>query len=142
MDSFITIATFTYPHEAVIIKGRLEAEGINCFLQDELTVQVNNFYSNAVGGIKLKVKRDEVEKAKEILKETDYSASEEMKEAAGREEITEPNGVCCPHCNSANCREDYKPNWAFVLSWLLLGVPLLFSSRKYVCFDCHKTFRP
>src|ERR1043166_3774479 len=116
MDSFVTIATFTYPHEAAIIKGRLEAEGIICFLQDELTVQVNNFYSNAVGGIKLKVNKEDVEKAKEILAETDHTASEELQNASVSGEIPEANGVRCPYCNSDNCREDYKPNWAFVVS--------------------------
>ena len=44
----ITIYTFNYPHEAYIIKGRLESEGIICFLKDEMTIQIDNFYSNAL----------------------------------------------------------------------------------------------
>lgn len=68
MNNFITVAIFQYPHEAYVIKGRLESEGIEVFLQDELTVQTYNFISNAVGGIKLQVKESDIEKATSILK--------------------------------------------------------------------------
>lgn len=57
----ITVATYTYPHEMAISKSKLEAYGIECFVRDELTVQVNNFYSNAIGGVKLEVKENEAD---------------------------------------------------------------------------------
>jgi hypothetical protein len=69
-DTYITVLTFTYPHELAVIRGRLESEGIECFVKDELTVQVNPFYSNAIGGVKLQVKESDLEKAMEILRET------------------------------------------------------------------------
>ena len=47
-DTFITVRTFTYSHEAAIIHALLESEGIGCYLKDELTAQVNPFYSNAI----------------------------------------------------------------------------------------------
>ena len=71
-DKLITVLTFTYPHELVIIRGRLESEGIECFVQDELTVQVSPFYSNAIGGIKLQVRESDYQKAVEILKAEGY----------------------------------------------------------------------
>jgi len=40
MDEFITIKTFTYTHELAIIRARLESEGIECLVKDELTTQV------------------------------------------------------------------------------------------------------
>src|SRR5688500_18358504 len=72
MEHYITILTFTYPQDAYIIKGRLEAEGIDCFLKDKLTVQVDNFYTNALGGVKLQVKDSDSERASDILKEAGY----------------------------------------------------------------------
>ena len=42
-EKFITVLTVTYGHEIAVIRGRLESEGITCFVQDELTVQVNPF---------------------------------------------------------------------------------------------------
>ena len=69
MEHYVTILTFTYPHDAIIIKGRLEADGIPCFLKDELTVQVDNFYTNALGGVKLQVKESDRERATEKRQE-------------------------------------------------------------------------
>ncbi|UTW65783.1 DUF2007 domain-containing protein [bacterium SCSIO 12643] len=66
---WITVHAFTYPHEAHIAKVKLESEGIEVRLLDELTTQVHNFYSNAIGGVKLQVKVGNEDTAKEILKE-------------------------------------------------------------------------
>ena len=75
-NKFITVLTVTYPHELAIIRGRLESEGIECFAQDELTIQVNPFYSNAIGGIKLQVRESDFQKAVEILEEEGYIMKE------------------------------------------------------------------
>jgi hypothetical protein len=76
MDDFVTVLTVSYPQQLWIIKSRLEAEGIVCFVKDELTVQTNNLWSNAVGGVKLQVQRDDFNKAIELLKELDYIKEE------------------------------------------------------------------
>ncbi len=67
MNKYITIAVFQYPHEAHMVKSKLESEGIMVFLKDELTVQSHNFLSNAVGGVKLQVSSADVEEANLIL---------------------------------------------------------------------------
>ena len=72
MDSFITIKTFTYPIDLAVIRGRLEAEGIDCFAKDELVAQANPFLSNAIGGIKLQVRQRDLPRAIEILEEGGY----------------------------------------------------------------------
>lgn len=77
MEQFVTIYTFNYPHEAYVIKGRLESEGIVVLLKDEKTVQAYNFLSNAVGGVKLQVREGDVEEAIEILKEAGYELENE-----------------------------------------------------------------
>jgi len=56
-----------------VCRGRLEVEGIQCFVLDELTVQAINFYSNAIDGVKLQVLEDQVELAHEILREYGYT---------------------------------------------------------------------
>jgi hypothetical protein len=80
-DNYITVLTFNYPNEVIIIKGRLESEGIECFVQDELSVQVNPFYSNALGGIKLQVKKSDLEQTVEILKEAGYLKDEDLQQS-------------------------------------------------------------
>jgi hypothetical protein len=72
MRNLQTIWTFAYQHQLLIIRGRLEAEGIETFVQDELTIQVDPLYSNALGGIKLMVQPWDVRKATDILAEAGY----------------------------------------------------------------------
>ena len=72
MPKLITIWTFPYQHQMLIIRGRLESEGIETFAQDELTIQIDPLYSNALGGIKLMVYEEDAERATEILAETGY----------------------------------------------------------------------
>lgn len=69
MDEFITIKTFSQYHELSVIRTRLEYEGIETFVPDELTVQTNPLYSNAIGGLRLQVKQSDLPAALTILKE-------------------------------------------------------------------------
>ncbi len=66
---WITIHSVTYPADAYVIQPALENEGFTVFLKDELTVQVDNFMSNAIGGIKIQVPKDQAENAYIFLKE-------------------------------------------------------------------------
>jgi hypothetical protein len=75
-DDFVTIMTFSLPHELAVIRARLESEEIECNVQNELTVQVYNLYSNAIGGIKLQVRQRDCLRAQEILKEAGYLVPE------------------------------------------------------------------
>jgi hypothetical protein len=79
MDNLVTIMTSTYPHELVILQGRLEAEGIYCFIRDELTAQLNPFVSDAIGGAKLQVREEDAERAIRILEEGGYVEEDDYK---------------------------------------------------------------
>ena len=68
-QKWVTVATFTYPHELLFLRGRLEAEGIECFTADENTVATDPLVSNAIGGIKLQVREEALEKTMKILDE-------------------------------------------------------------------------
>ena len=73
MENWITVATFTYPTEVALIKSYLEAEGIAFNVKDELAIQADNFLSNAIGGVKLQVKPDDVERVKQIVIEFGFT---------------------------------------------------------------------
>lgn len=75
MKDFITVAVYTYPHEYAVLRLLFEQEHINYFFQNETMVGVFPFYSNALGGIHLKVHKNDLEKAKEILKSLDNTSS-------------------------------------------------------------------
>jgi hypothetical protein len=74
-----TIATFDNMPSAHIAKGRLEAEGIPCWLKDENLGQTDWLYNIAVGWIKLQVEPHHVLRAREILA-TDYSDDVDMRD--------------------------------------------------------------
>lgn len=81
MKNLVTIATFTLPTDLAIAKGILESKNIECVIEDELTVQVYNFISNAVGGVKLKVHTDNLEDAKSILIEAGFYTEEKIEQS-------------------------------------------------------------
>lgn len=79
MDNWIIIISFTFPHEAHFAKLKLESEGIEVMIKDELTAQVNNFYSNAIGGVKLLVKESDYKNAWQILLDSGYAEEHKTK---------------------------------------------------------------
>ena len=68
--SFIAVSTYDNYIPAHIALGRLTEEYINCYLQDEHSVTIDPFLSNAIGGIKLMVAETQAERALEILNST------------------------------------------------------------------------
>jgi hypothetical protein len=65
--NFILIRSFDNYIPAHIALGRLKEEYINCYLQDEYSVTIDPFLSNAIGGIKLMVAETQAGRAMEIL---------------------------------------------------------------------------
>jgi hypothetical protein len=69
MEDFQTIAIFNYTHEIVVLKHILEQEGIQYFFENETMSSIAPFYSNALGGIKLKIHPNDFEKVQNIIDE-------------------------------------------------------------------------
>ncbi len=80
MDKFITIITTQYPHEAHMIKSKLESEGVSVFLKDELTVQSHNFISNAIGGVKVQIRSSDLLVAQSIFQDIGLQGTHEEDE--------------------------------------------------------------
>ena len=64
---YILLCSFDNYIPAHIALGRLKEEFINCYLQDEYSVTIDPFLSNAIGGIKLMVAETQADRALEIL---------------------------------------------------------------------------
>jgi hypothetical protein len=67
MEKFITIAVFDYIHEIQILKHRS-----SIFFENEIMSSFAPMYSNALGGIKLKIHPNDFETVKTILQEMKY----------------------------------------------------------------------
>lgn len=64
---FIPVRSFNTYINASLLQGRLENEGIICYLQNEFSVTIDPLLTNAVGGIKLCVNKDQLDRALELM---------------------------------------------------------------------------
>jgi hypothetical protein len=76
-SELVAIRRFRDLPEALLAKGLLESAGIECFLADDNMVRLDWFISNAIGNMRLQVRKDDAEAAIEIL---DQPVSEDMEQ--------------------------------------------------------------
>src|ERR1700759_2080954 len=126
---FKILETFDNYIDANLTLGRMEEAGINCWLKDENTATINPIWTNAIGGIKLMVLDDDVEKATEIL-----TALKEIKRKS----------FACPYCGSHNIEYITSNRKASniissVLTWMF-GNYAIGVHQIWHCFNCDKEF--
>lgn len=132
-DKFTLLRRFQYSSEAIIYQGKLESQGIEVFLRDITIIDSNPLYSNAVGGIKLFVKTEDVIKASEILNDVSlFSVDDDNKP------------IKCPKCGAekndlVTSIKDWKSFFAFILAWVITTFPV-YSKHKYKCQICKYEF--
>ncbi|CAN5537943.1 hypothetical protein BH11BAC5_BH11BAC5_27120 [soil metagenome] len=120
----VTVKTFDSYFLANIILGRLQAEGIECYLKDETTVTMDPILTNAIGGIKLVVKSDHADAVKEILKRYD-------------EEYL--NAATCPKCGAHQFSYIAKPgvtNFVTAVVTTIFGSYAVAPDYVYQCGNC------
>ena len=69
MKNFITVARYTYPSEYAVLELLLQREGIRYVFLNETVINVLPFHSNAFGGIRLQVHKNDVQKVKDLINE-------------------------------------------------------------------------
>ena len=67
----VTVATFSKPEEAHLLRMRLEAAGIPAYLRDENISQVwgGSCFSPDLGGVKVEIAEEDMEAAREVLRD-------------------------------------------------------------------------
>jgi hypothetical protein len=82
--SVVALRQFLTVQEAVMAKSILDSAGIESFLADENVISMNWLWSNALGGVKLQVRKTDVAAASELLEQklSEAAASAESDEAA------------------------------------------------------------
>jgi hypothetical protein len=140
-DKIVTFQSYYDPMLAHIVRTRLEANGIPCFIADENTIGANPLYNQAVGGVKVKVFERDLERCLEIL------ASEGDLHEQDHFDIDDETNtyVVCPFCASTNVtnivldkdNKDSRPD--FLKSFINLVNP--FHTEKYWhCNNCRQDF--
>lgn len=114
--------------EAHILKGRLESEGISCFLTNENFSNLMPHYNRIFGsGTQVMVDESDFEKASQIL---DLNVKREL---------------ICPNCNSTNIKIGLGKNKFYLLFFLIISIfsGILFNNinNVYCCKDCGTEFK-
>ncbi len=120
MDDFVTLATFSSHPEAHVARGALEEQGIEALLEGEGLVSI---YGQALGGIRLRVRTTEVERASAVL-------------GILRRPVAAQVPLRCPSCGSLRVGRDQPMRWLVFLSWFLVGLPLPFFRARWKCWNC------
>lgn len=132
-QQFEKIASFQYTAEAMILKGRLQAEGIQVFMANNNTIDTDPLMSNAIGGVQLYVLTADVDKAHAVMQEISRYAVDN----SGKP-------VQCPNCGSARVDvmstvRDRGGFAAFLVGLLFSALPF-FVKYKYHCSSCGHEF--
>ena len=119
----ITVRTFQNYFTAQITCTKLQSAGIACYLSDSSTATVAPFLSTAIGGIKLVVRKEDVEEVNKLLERID---DEYRKNAV------------CPKCGNHTIELITKqtPGNIFTafLSWFLGDFAM--TQKIYQCSNC------
>ncbi len=125
---FITVKESHYQTDLVVLKARLESEGIVCRFKNELTAQILNHIPAFV--VELQVPENDIPRVKEIMKENG-------------DIIPENSKLACKKCGSERVKMKlsfFKRIGLFFAILYSLGsnVPMdkLFKKARYYCRDC------
>jgi hypothetical protein len=136
-DKIVTLERYYDSMLAEIIRARLEANGIDCFIADQHTIGANPLYNQAIGGVKIKVFERDIEKCREILAEPETLTL--------NDELLAEDATTCPYCNSTNVSygpaTERKVSWiTALLSFSFLGYPFFAARKSWHCFNCQHDF--
>lgn len=128
LNETVTLRRFRDLPEALLAKGGLESAGIEAYLVDDNMVRMDWWYSNLLGGIKLKVRPDDVEAASEILREP-------IPEAIEVEGVGSYEQPKCPECQSLDV--SYRQlNKLVSYGSMYLGIPIPLRTKAWTCQAC------
>ena len=74
MEDFNTIAIFTFPSEYAVLRLLFDQENIQYVFLHETMIGVLPFHSNAFGGIRLQVHKNDIERATKIMNQLNDSS--------------------------------------------------------------------
>ncbi len=124
----VTLRQFRDLPEALLAKGSLESAGIQTYLVDDNMIRMDWFISNLLGGIKLKVRAEDVEAASEILNQP----IPEMLDVEGVGNFEQPK---CPRCQSLDIsNEELNKPVSYFTAYA--GVPVPVYKRGWTCHAC------
>ena len=123
-DNYKILAVFKFSTEAHVTKSRLDSDGFKTMLMDEKTIDTDPLVSNAIGGVKLLVHKNDFDKAAIIYNEIRTY----QKDKNGKE-------ISCLKCNSN--RILIAPIQRKNVFYMLFP---FFEKTRHICNDCKTIF--
>ena len=128
----VTLRQFRDLPEALLAKGSLESAGIPAYLVDDNMIRMDWFYSNLLGGIKLKVRAEDAEASGEILNQP----IPETLDVEGVGTFEQPK---CPRCQSLEVSWN-ELNEKFSYTAAFIGFPIPVHRKGWICHSCGNTW--
>ena len=100
---------------------KLRAAGVDSLIADQGIVSVNALYSGAIGGIRIQIDENDLEKAKEALVEV---------------EPVDTGMFQCPRCSSDDVKYERTSKRAAFAFLFLINMPITWAKRKCTCNAC------
>ncbi|MGB9195549.1 MAG: DUF2007 domain-containing protein [Terriglobales bacterium] len=128
LNQLVTLRQFRDLPEALLAKGSLDSAGIQTYLADDNMIRMDWFYSNLLGGIKLKVRAEDAEAANEILNQP----IPEVVDVEGVGEYEQPR---CPRCQSLDIAFQ-ELNKFLSYGSAYVGFPVPVTNKAWTCHAC------
>lgn len=123
-SNYIILEIFEYSTEAQVTKSKLEDEGFRVLLGDEKTIDSDPLLSQAIGGVKLFVHKDDFAEAAKIFNQIRRYETD----AQGQE-------MHCSNCNSTKIL--VAPLQRKNLFYMLFP---FFETKRHICNVCKTIF--
>ncbi len=144
-EEFIVAKVFYQEYEARLFMLSLEDEGIESFIGDNIFAGSNPLFTEAVGRIKVRIRKSDEERALPIVKEYDDLNFEnphlKSENIVVQNTKYEPYQAFCPHCESDKVyiqKLGILKSINVILS-ASVYLPGLFNNNFY-CKDCEGTW--
>lgn len=129
-DELVTLCTYRDLPEALIVQGKLQALGIECFLADENIVRMDWYWSNLIGGVKVQVAEEDHEAAIAAL-------AEEIPSSFTAEEVGEEyQQPTCPKCGSLNIAFETMDKGIALTALYAAALPVPIPKNAWKCERC------
>lgn len=122
----MTVKSFRTPIEAHLARSVLENEGIEAFVRDEYSIGLRPYLSPSMGGVRLDVPEEDLERARALLDVPPAAADPKLCPECGGEAapVTDPTGY-----------------FAAILSTLFIMVPSYPLRQRFRCGKCGHEWR-
>ena len=131
----ITFKVFYSAIDAHLTKSKLEDEGVDCILIDEISSSMYPVFTAAGGGIKLQIEEQNLQTATLILKDIE------------EQPYTDENNIplICPNCQSTEILSGINSIKGIrgilaMISVFILGILMVPQKTVYKCRSCNNEF--